>query len=64
MWNGGASMHLDAFVNFIKTKKLDSVLRAKNWAAFARRYNGPGYAQNAYDKKMASAYAKWKATGS
>ena len=64
MWNGGASTHLDAFVHFIKTKKLDSALRAKNWAAFARRYNGPGYAQNAYDKKMASAYAKWKATGS
>jgi hypothetical protein len=64
MWNGGASAHIDAFVKFIKTKKLDGALRAKNWAAFARRYNGPGYAQNAYDKKMASAYAKWKAKGS
>jgi hypothetical protein len=64
MWKGGASAHLNAFVNFIKTKKLDGMLRAKNWAAFARRYNGPGYAQNAYDKKMAAAYAKWKAKGS
>ena len=25
-----------------------------NWAAFARSYNGPAYAQNAYDKKMAA----------
>jgi N-acetylmuramidase-like protein len=62
MW-GGASAHLDAFVAFIKANKLDGPLRAKNWAAFARGYNGPGYAQNAYDKKMAAAYARWKAKG-
>jgi hypothetical protein len=58
MWTGGAGAHLDAFVNFIKGNKLDAPLRAKNWAAFARGYNGPGYAQNAYDKKMAAAYAR------
>ena len=63
MWTGGAAAHLDAFVAFIKANKLDASLRAKNWAAFARGYNGPGYAQNAYDKKMAAAYAKWKAKG-
>ena len=62
MW-GGAAAHLDAFVAFIKANKLDGALRARNWAAFARGYNGPGYAQNAYDKKMASAYARWKAKG-
>jgi hypothetical protein len=59
MWNGGAAAHLDAFVSFIKANKLDGALRAKNWAAFARGYNGPGYAQNRYDQKMAQAYAKW-----
>jgi hypothetical protein len=63
MWTGGAPAHLDAFVKFIQANKLDGALRAKNWAAFARGYNGPGYAQNAYDKKMASAYQKWKAKG-
>ena len=63
MWTGGAAAHLDAFVNFIKANKLDGTLRAKNWAAFARGYNGPGYAQNAYDKKMAEAYARWKTRG-
>jgi N-acetylmuramidase len=63
MWTGGASAHLDAFVNFIQANKLDGALRAKNWAAFARGYNGPAYAQNAYDKKMAAAYARWKAKG-
>lgn len=61
--HAGAGAHLDAFVSFIKANKLEGALRAKNWASFARGYNGPGYAQNAYDKKMAQAYAKWKARG-
>jgi hypothetical protein len=60
MWSG-APAHLDAFVAFIKANKLDTPLRAKNWAAFARGYNGPSYAVNKYDTKMASAYARWKA---
>lgn len=63
MWTGGASAHLDAFVKFIKGNNLDGALRNKQWAAFARGYNGPAYAANAYDKKMASAYARWKAKG-
>jgi len=61
--NSGASAHLDAFVSFIKTNKLDGALRSKNWAAFARGYNGPGYAANKYDQKMHAAYLKWKAKG-
>lgn len=64
MWTGGAAAHLDAFVAFIKADpKLHNALRAKQWATFARIYNGPGYAQNAYDQKMANAYARWKARG-
>jgi hypothetical protein len=63
MWSGGAAAHLDAFVAFVKANNLDGPLRAKNWAAFARGYNGPSYAVNKYDTKMASAYARWKAKG-
>jgi hypothetical protein len=64
MWTGGAAAHLDAFVAFIKADpKLHTALRAKQWATFARIYNGPGYAANAYDQKMADAYARWKARG-
>ena len=59
MWTGGAAAHLDAFVAFVKANNLDGALRRKDWAAFARGYNGPAYAQNAYDKKMAAAYARW-----
>jgi hypothetical protein len=60
MWNGGAGAHLDAFVGFIKANKLDGALRRKDWAAFAKGYNGPAYAQNKYDQKMAAAYARCK----
>jgi hypothetical protein len=58
MWTGGPAAHLDAFVAFIKANELDVPLRAKDWAKFAKGYNGPAYAQNAYDKKMAAAYAR------
>jgi hypothetical protein len=32
-------------------------LRTLSWAAFAQLYNGPGYAANKYDVKLAAAYA-------
>jgi peptidoglycan-binding domain 1 protein len=36
-----------------------SALQAKDWAEFAKRYNGPAYEQNQYDKKLAAAYQKF-----
>ena len=48
---------LDAFVRFIKADPvLLRALKALDWAAFARRYNGPAYAKNQYDVKMSKAY--------
>lgn len=52
--------HLDSFVRFVKVNKLDDELRRKDWAGFARGYNGSGYAKNKYDIKMAKAYEKYK----
>lgn len=51
--------HLEAMVAFIKAAKLDDELRAHNWAGFARGYNGPQYAKNKYDTKLAASYRKW-----
>lgn len=51
--------HLAAAVAFIKAEHLDDELRAHNWPAFARGYNGPGYARNGYHTKLAAAYARW-----
>lgn len=50
---------LELFAQFLKTTKLDKQLKAKNWAAFARGYNGPSYARRGYHTRMARAYAKY-----
>lgn len=47
---------LDAFVSFVQSKNLGRYLIAKDWASFARGYNGTGYALNKYDVKLATAY--------
>lgn len=50
---------LKAFVSFIQHEGMAGFLRERRWAAFARRYNGPNYAINNYDTKMAAAHAKF-----
>lgn len=56
-----AGRQLEAMCGFLKHNKLDAPLRRHDWAAFAKGYNGSGYAQNQYDTKLAAAYAKWSA---
>ncbi len=52
---------LDAFVNFIKhDPTMHSALKRHDWAGFALRYNGEGYAANHYDTKMRDAYNSLK----
>ncbi|MCF6322406.1 MAG: N-acetylmuramidase domain-containing protein [Rhizobiaceae bacterium] len=41
---------------FIKKAGLVDKLAARDWAGFARAYNGPGYRRNKYDTRMARAY--------
>lgn len=47
---------LEAFVSFVSGNGLLPALRAGNWAAFARGYNGTGYRLNKYDTRLATAY--------
>lgn len=55
-------VHLNDFCKFILAdKRLLNALRAKNWAEFARIYNGPAYRENSYDVKLAMSFAKWNA---
>lgn len=54
---------LDAVCRYIKATGLDEALRRKDWAAFAKGYNGKDYQRNDYDNKMASAYARAKSEG-
>lgn len=51
---------LELFAAFITNGGMLQALRDKNWAAFARRFNGPGYARRGYHTRMAAAYAKLK----
>ena len=54
--------HLDAFIGFIRTSKLDLALRAQNWRSFARGYNGPRYKENQYDLKIKRAFERHSRT--
>jgi murein L,D-transpeptidase YcbB/YkuD len=71
-WLGFASV--DAFVTharsgaadqarlmalYIEKASLRDALRNHDWATFARGYNGPAYEKNAYDRKVAAAYARY-----
>ena len=51
---------LEAFAQFVIHRGLADELQELRWADFARLYNGPQYAVNKYDTKLAAAYAKYK----
>lgn len=56
--------HLDAFAAFIENSKLVAALRQisnvhGDCIAFAKGYNGSGYATNSYHVKIARAHKKW-----
>lgn len=53
----GEADQLKAFASFIESNPaMHHALQRHDWAAFARAYNGAGYAQNQYDTKIAAAY--------
>jgi hypothetical protein len=51
--------HLDAFVSFLGSCKLDQAIRTKAWDTFAAGYNGANYKENNYDAKLAEAYVRF-----
>lgn len=51
---------LELFANFIRNTGLLKHLQNKNWAAFAKGYNGPSYASRGYHTRLANAYARYK----
>jgi hypothetical protein len=56
--------HLKAFASFIANKRLTAALKAisnkaDDCIAFAKGYNGSGYAANAYHAKIAAAHARY-----
>ena len=51
---------VDCMCRFIKANHLIDELQRKDWAGFARVYNGIGFAKNQYDKKLAAAYRNYR----
>lgn len=51
---------LQAMIRFVVSTGLDDELRRHDWKGFARGYNGPGFAKNGYDKKLAARFDAWQ----
>ena len=59
IFNNSEYYQLEGMLNFIKYhKKMYRALTEKDWATFARYYNGKYYARWAYDIKLAKAYGQ------
>jgi hypothetical protein len=53
------SQQFDAFVRFIETDPtLYKALKTRQWAVFAKHYNGPDYRRNLYDIKLQRAFER------
>lgn len=51
-----ATQQLSSFCRFAKETGLIPCMRKLDFTSFARRYNGPAYAKNAYDTKLHKAF--------
>jgi hypothetical protein len=51
---------LKIFTKFIQVNNLGKYLKNKQWAEFAKRYNGAGFKENKYDEKLEKAYKKYQ----
>lgn len=52
---------LELFISYLKSNaEMVKALKDKDWATFAKLYNGASYAVNRYDEKLAKAYSSYK----
>jgi len=56
----GAAGQVRLMARYIDKAGLIPTINSEDWTTFARTYNGPGFAQYAYDKKIAAAYQNLK----
>lgn len=59
----GAAGQARLMARFIEKSGLKEALRKRDWEAFSRGYNGPGFRKNAYDTRLAAAYRRYSGTG-
>ena len=56
----GVAGQIAIMLRYIERAGLAAALRRRDWAAFARGYNGPGYRKHGYDRKIARAVARYE----
>lgn len=56
----GEAEHLEAFLRYCEVFGLIDEMQRGDYEGFARGYNGPGFARNQYDTKIAAAYKRHK----
>jgi len=56
--SGGAGQ-IALMARYIDKAGLIEALQQRNWAEFARAYNGPAYKRLAYDDRLEKAYQRW-----
>jgi hypothetical protein len=52
----GVGGQISLMARYIDKAGLAAAIRRRDWAAFARAYNGPDYKRQGYDRKIAEAY--------
>jgi hypothetical protein len=57
----GADQQMECFARFVARPPYLAALQAKDWASFAKAYNGPAHAKNNYAPRMAAAYESFAA---
>lgn len=55
----GEDRQLLGMARFMRAERLDARLRARDWAGFARGYNGPAYWRNRYDVRLKEAFERF-----
>jgi hypothetical protein len=55
----GVTGQIQLMLRFIEKAGLKETLQTCDWPNFARRYNGPAFARNQYDSRMAAAFGRW-----
>lgn len=56
----GVGGQIRLMARFLDHLGLTEVIRARDWAAFARAYNGPRYRVYRYDSRIAAAHARYR----
>ena len=59
----GEDAQLEGIARFVGSSPMKAALQTTDWAAYARLYNGPNYAANSYDTRLAGAYARFTMGG-